>query len=280
MNLRPFLFLFIGICFPYFFTTDVYCLEFKEFSKLFKLIQEKGSNKHIPGINEKEFREVMKNKPMVTTGNAEGENKFAFVAKRADVPLWKLWAVIIDREHYRIFNKEIKESRILSKTNDYFLTYIFLEAPFPMKNRHQVIDCFANQKLYDASKKRIGEHYFKINEHQSEHIKQALESGVIKLSKDKVMRADEIKKNNGQWILIAIDTSSTLVIVYSVNNPGGSIPKFLVNAVAPGKLEDAVNAMIQYARDEFDKHFTKDHEELLGPTRLYTKPSDLKEIFY
>ena len=186
-------------------SNTVFSLDYKEFNSLYKLIQTNGSNKNIPQITEEQFKKVMKNESVVSTGNTGTDDKFAFLVKRAHVPMWKLWAVIIDREHYRVFNKEIKESKILEKSNEYFLTYLFIDSSFGVKDRHQVLECHANQKLYEASKKRIWEHYFKIHPNQTEQIREAMNNGILKLSKDTILNAEEITKNNGEWILIDLD---------------------------------------------------------------------------
>lgn len=241
-------------------------LSFSEFQSLFQTIKQYGSNKKLPEITQDAYEKIVKGNAIVRVGKADADNKFAFVVKHADVSIQKLWAVIIDRAHYHIFTKEITESRILDKMNDHFLTYIFIDAPFPISDRQQLLDCFANKELFNHSNKKMWEHYWKITEGQEK---------ILARYNKNPKKAQLVQKNNGQWILVDYGAHKTLVIAYSINNPGGSVPQSVVGLVAGDKLESAVNTMISWAQKKFTSHFTKDHEKILAPDETYKSATEL-----
>ena len=225
----------------------------------------------IPLFTEQEYREALLGDSIFRIGDAsEKGDKFALVLKRVKVPIWKFWATIIDRSHYSVFRPNVKESLILSQTDSFFVTYLYIGVPFPFfSDRHQVLDCFANKKIYEASGGKMWEHYWTMDPNASSLIKEFKKDG---------RGAKEILRNDGSWLLIALPDGTTLIEVYSVNNPGGGIPPSAIKLAAGGKLESAIMDFEELAKTNLNKHFSSLHKPVLTPTEAFVYPMELESF--
>lgn len=175
-------------------------------------------------------KEVDKNNVQVYTKKVEGYPIKAFRATSiinsgTDQIIEKL----MDIENYSQWVANVSSTSIISVVNDSLL-YFYMEvaAPFPVEDR----DLVQSSELVKVDEKtielRITNHPQKIEPKQ----------GFIRMP-----------KSDGKWTLTILDSSQTLVQLEMMNDPGGTLPDWLVNSMITGSPYKTMNNLRKFFAD-------------------------------
>jgi len=127
--------------------------------------------------------------------------------------LTALVALIDDTKIYPQFFHQCKSAQNIKEVgHNQSYKYIITKMPWPVKDRDIIIHSVISQH---KQTKQV-------------EIKMKASSALIPLKKDRV----RIKKMSGRWLLIPEKKGMTKVIYETTIDPGGKLPKWLVNAMS------------------------------------------------
>lgn len=202
--------------------------------------------------------------------------RYLWVATVLKVDAAKWWMTLIDREDYELISKNILESFVVQRFSDSFLNYNVLKAPL-ISARHQVLMAKVNVPLFNASRGRMWEHYWHLVTDVPQQIKKALQMNKLHdMTREDLEDAVVVKHNSGSWMVIPLPDGRVWVDSYTVNDPGGSIPGWIVRRVAGIATKGTFKQYETWVREKLDKHFAKPHGELLAPDGTYKSPKAMR----
>ncbi len=186
----------------------------------------------IPAPDRKDLMDALDGDIVVKKGDIDDEGlRFVWAAKVMDTDAVSLWLTLIDRERYDDMNDNIVESFISRRFEDRFLNYNALNA-FMVAMRHQVLDARVNVHLYEASGGKLWEHHWSRVPDVDEQIEHALSQDRLHtLSRRDLEDAVVVPRNDGSWMLLQLPDGRTWAETYTINDPGGRIPEFVVRRV-------------------------------------------------
>ncbi len=233
----------------------------------------------IPGFSKAQINEVLEGDLVVQKDNVNATGlRYVMSAQILDVDPVDFWLTIIDRPHYADIIDGIIESIVSRSFSNHFYTYNVLDAPL-VAPRHQVLDVYTNTKLYEASGGRVWEQYWHKVDDMPEEIKYALASPSLKnIAPGDVKDAVEVKFNRGSWYIFALPDGRTWAESFSINDPGGKIPQWVVNRVATKASKTTIDSYAAWARNDLRRHMAGDHQEIMAPNGLFMAPSKIRAL--
>ncbi|RMF17192.1 MAG: hypothetical protein D6761_04890 [Candidatus Dadabacteria bacterium] len=236
--------------------------------------RELRDRKDAPVPTDAEIRAALGGEIVARRGEIPGTSlDYVWAARVLDVDPKLFWLAIIDREHYEQLSDNIVESIITEQQPDRFFSYNVLEAPL-VSTRHQVLECFANRELYEASDGKIWEHYWHRASDVEKRIAEALQSPKLeRIGPEDVEKAVIVAHNDGSWMLIPLPDGRLWAETYSANDPGGSIPDFIVRKVAASSTEKTLKSYEAWTRRQARIHFGAAHPDVLAPDGTWVKPA-------
>lgn len=238
----------------------------------------------IPPFSEKEYREVLQGGCIVKkweVGSGTGE-KAGAIMKVMNLPAWKMWAIIVDRAHYKFIIPGMKESIILKRGLASTVSYHYIDAPIPfVKDRHQVLVSTTNMALWKRSEGKVMEYYWKKSPNTPELIEKGIREGLIQqVSRKEANEAVIVRHNEGSWFLIPLPNGKTLIEGYTIVDPGGNLSKTPSQFLqTESSLKDTINLMEKWGLEELDKHLKGSHEKILSPDGEFIEPVRLISVF-
>ena len=159
---------------------------------------------------------------------AEGRRVIA--VSEVEAPPEAVFNVLVDFEHYREFMPYVKESEVLSRTNDNeVVTYARIAPPFISERDYPLKVRLTRRSAGDGTTK---DNVFKV------------EWAALPEAKPEVEGVVRVKLNEGSWLAEPLDGGRHTRLTYTLlTDPGGLIPDFvfnLSNTVAIPELFDAV----------------------------------------
>ncbi|HHO51424.1 MAG TPA: hypothetical protein ENK18_11235 [Deltaproteobacteria bacterium] len=194
-----------------------------------------------PPIPEEMYREAAAGKVPTGLMSVEGAAaKKAYGVAIVDVPIDRLWAAINDDagklEVTRLSYAEILEGSACSAPRTIFQ---YLPTPMVLADRWWVVDIAYNHPVSEASGGRVREMRWKSDGTRKPTTGEAAtwaERGV------------PLEFNEGAWLLIDLDGSSTLIEYFTWSDPGGNLPAGLVSSFSAGGISRLLEDVAQLAR--------------------------------
>ncbi len=107
--------------------------------------------------------------------------------------------------------------------------YQHVNMPWPLKNRHWMIETAKDLELAAQSDNRLWEHNWQLVDNVDEQISDLFDDrAVAGISVAQAAKAISLPLNNGAWVMGELGTQQTLVIVHATMDMGGVIPDGLV----------------------------------------------------
>ncbi len=163
-----------------------------------------------------------------------------------EAPRLLLWLSVMggnDERDYRLTRATFGRSAPGS-----YVRYQHVDLPWPVRDRHWVIDCHKNAELAAATDGVVWEHYWSLHEDGPALLEAALEAGRIpRLSRDDLQQAVYLPANSGAWTLIDAGPNRTLVIAYVDADLGGYFPDPLVRAFTKKRLKAGFELLAEMA---------------------------------
>lgn len=245
-------------------------------------VRSKRVYQNIPLFSKEEYRRTLGGECVIKRWEVEDGEKAGGLIKVMDLPAWKVWTIIVDRSHYKSIFPEMKESAILKRVEASTVSYHYIDVPIPfVADRQQVLVSTTNTELWEKSGGKMAEYYWRQDDSALELIGTGVKQRLIQeVSPGKIKEAVVVKKNEGAWLLIPLPDGRTLVEGYAISDPGGSIPKSLVDLLKPtDSLKDTINLMERWGLEELDDHLKDNHEKILAPTGKFVDPDQLVPLF-
>lgn len=139
-------------------------------------------------------------------------------------PLW-LSALAFDAG----FSRRLTEHFVRFEQDGGAQWYQHINMPWPLRDRHWLIESSKNTPLARLTKGKMWEHRWALSDNADDSIRTLFaEQTVGTLSKDAGDKAVLLPKNNGAWVMATMSDGTTLVLVHATMDMGGIIPDSLV----------------------------------------------------
>lgn len=233
----------------------------------------------IPGFSKAQIKEILDGDLVVQKADVNDTGlRYVMSAQILDVDPVDFWLTIIDRPHYADIIGNIIESIVSRRFSNHFYTYNLLDAPL-VAPRHQVLDVYTNAKLYEASGGKVWEQYWHKVDDMPAEIEHALASPNLKnMAPEDVKDAIEVKFNQGSWYIYALPDGRTWAESFSINDPGGKIPQWVVNRISTKATKTTIDSYAAWARNDLRRHMAEDHQEIMAPNGQFMDPSEIRAL--
>ena len=227
-----------------------------------------------------EIEKALRGEVVVKKGESPGTGLFyVWTAKIMNVDITKVWLTLMDREHYDLILENIIESFISKRFENHFYTYNVLEAPL-ISIRHQVLDAAANPLLYEKSNGTVWEHFW----HLTPDIKSTINDAVSQNKFDNIKPeylddAVVVHHHDGAWLLFSLPDGRTWTESYSINDPGGNIPDWILRRALATATEKTIAAYETWAEDSVIAHINNEHAAMLSPDGKWMSPTAILRFF-
>ena len=200
---------------------------------------------------------------------------YVWAAKIMDVDIVNLWLTLLDREHYDQILPNISESFISKQFDQHFYSYNVLDAPL-ISTRHQVLDAAVSPLLYAKSGSSMWEHFWHLAPEINTQIKDALSQNKLENTTLKDLKdAVAIRHHDGAWLIFSLPDGRTWAESYSMNNPGGNIPEWILRKVASTATKKTINAYETWATNNVIAHINNEHAIMLSPDGKWMPPTEI-----
>ncbi len=143
-----------------------------------------------------------------------------------------------------------------------YVRYQHIDLPWPVRDRHWVIQCEKNLALAAASNDRAWEHYWSLHDEGPELLYAAHAAGGIpRLSRDDLDDSIFLPANRGAWGLIDAGEQHTLVVAFLDAHLGGAFPDRLVRGFTKRRLRAGFERLADMA--------TRVHESYDGTPAIH-----------
>lgn len=163
-----------------------------------------------------------------------------------EAPRLLLWLSVMggnDERDYRLTRATLGHGERGS-----YVRYQHVDLPWPIRDRHWVIDCHKNVGLAAASDGVVWEHSWSLHEHGPELLAAAMNAGSIpRLTRDDLDEAVYLPANSGAWTMMDAGPHRTLVIAYVDADLGGFFPDPLVRAFTRKRLKGGFELLAEMA---------------------------------
>lgn len=107
--------------------------------------------------------------------------------------------------------------------------YQHLDMPWPLRDRHWVVQSEKNLALANDSDGQLWEHRWSLVPDAGQRITGLFEGGPIgDITPAKASKSVRLPLNNGAWMMASTSSSSTLVVVHATVDMGGIVPDSIV----------------------------------------------------
>lgn len=165
-----------------------------------------------------------------------------YALKVIEAPRLLLWLSVMggnDERDYRLTRATLGRDAPGS-----YVRYQHVDLPWPVRDRHWVIDCSKNTALAEASGGVVWEHLWDLHAEGPALLTAAMDAGHIpKLSHEALRDSVYLPANRGAWTLIDAGPQRTLVIAYVDADLGGSFPDLLVRTFTKRRLKAGLKVL-------------------------------------
>jgi hypothetical protein len=199
---------------------------------------------------------------VVSLLEADGDEtrSMAFVgAKLIEAPRLLVWLTALGGNNdYRSSNDDDKaagrsrKSRVthamLSRADDgSYVRYQHVRLPWPFRDRHWAIHLRKNPAVAEATRDRVWEHYWFLEDDGLEQVSAAIAAGSISDVSPKMLKKSiYLPANQGSWITLELDAERTLLLAYVDVDLGGNFPRSLVRGFTESQLKAGLDKLPGY----------------------------------
>lgn len=213
-----------------------------------KLEETKGFRDHArlkertPSISEDMYRKAAAGGVQTDLMSVTGHKaKVGYGVAVVDVNIGRFYAAVNDDpskpDYTKVDYTEVLAGGVCGENRMVFMN---LPAPFPLSDRHWIVNARQNTALLDASGGRVRQMTWESQDPPQ------IPQGTTAATKAEAGMPIEFAK--GAWYLTEIDEGHTLVEYWTWTDPGGNIPAGLASSFAAGGIEDTFVKMTELAK--------------------------------
>ena len=213
----------------------------------------------LPGLSADDLAELARGEAVIRVSGtpAPGTDEVSAMGvagiKLIAAPRLLLWLSVMggnDERDYRLTPLTLSRGNAGS-----YVRYQHVDLPWPIRDRHWVIDCRKNPGLAEATGGKVWEHSWALHTEGPALIDEAFTAGRIpKLSRDDLDDAVYLPANRGAWALVETGPDHTLVIGYLDADLGGRFPDPLVRAFTKRQLKAGLVRLEEMATRVHDNY--------------------------
>ena|GEM_PF-4814867 len=195
-------------------------------------------------------------------GNIKAGKAIAYYI--STLPKAQLWLSFQDN-HFQVQENTI-EYRFKSDGIDKMSWYGFMDLPWPMSDRHWVVDVWNNHSLAEKTNNAMWEHPWKLQQDGVREFQPFIDAGKVKKVSQKMYReAVYLPACDGLWAMMDLE-GSTLMVYSATATVGGSIPEGLMMKLLMSNLNSFIKDGEKRAKTQVPKHYRQggSHETMYG----------------
>lgn len=163
-------------------------------------------------------------------------------------PRLLVWLSIMggnDERDYRLTRAMLSRG-----VNGSYVRYQHVDLPWPLRDRHWVIQCHKNLALAANSNDAVWEHHWSLHEQGPELLQTAYDDGKIEgLDADALRKSVYLPANSGAWALLDLGGYRTLVVAYVDADLGGYFPDSLVRTFTKSRLKAGLETLEELSKN-------------------------------
>lgn len=193
----------------------------------------------------------------VDSQNASGETLLTIGGLIEASPA-AVWIAILDDDHNGL-SERVLDRELTPRREGYKSLYQHISLPYPLSDRHWIIEIQTDRKLYQISQNSIWRRGWDLDPRG--------ESALSELSpedRSKIQSGVWTPANEGEWLVIP--SGKHCVVIYRGRfDVGGRIPESIAQAVGNQGALDLFN-QLQDLANEMPSHYRAGHPPILAPT--------------
>ncbi len=171
-------------------------------------------------------------------------------------PIEQVWIGVLDDVHASLVDG-LTERQLPGTTPTHKVLYQALDLPFPINDRHWVLQIDSNQALHGAT--GAWERSWSLDPRGVGALVDVDPS--VRLSVDDAVWTPE---NDGGWLMVPVPGQGTLVVYQARTDIGGIIPDDLVTRYAMNQLDEMV-AQTRALAERAPRHYVSNHYLIHAP---------------
>ncbi|HMB68682.1 MAG TPA: hypothetical protein VKU85_05200 [bacterium] len=172
-----------------------------------------------------------------------------------------VWLSALD-PHF-LGNDRLSEAR-LETDGPSSVWYQLMDPPWPVKNRHWVIDVTRPEAVVEASQGRVWELMWALKEDGERIALEVTAAGRVKdVPLERALKSRYLEENLGAWTMFELGDELTLVAYQVTIVMGGWVPDRLTARFAMGAVEDLMMSVSENTR-KVTEHYDAEHEPIWG----------------
>jgi len=184
----------------------------------------------------------------------------ALAFKLSAHPMQALWVASVD-PHLTV-DPDLIERR-LSRTGHKELWYGYYDLPYPLSDRHWLVESWNNRRLARATAGRAWEHAWRLAEGRMDQARAYVSAGHIQgVTLESMDSAVQTPHNHGAWVVLRLSDGRSLLGYHATSTVGGSIPDWLVLQLVRGKLQALLERVDARCEQLVPSHYTASHPHL------------------
>ena len=193
-------------------------------------------------------------------GNIKAGKAMAYYI--SSLPKPQLWLAFQD-SHFQVQENTI-EYRFKSDGIDKMTWYGFLDLPWPMSDRHWVVDVWTNHSLAKKTNNKMWEHPWILKNNGVAEFQSYIDAGTLKKVTPKMYsEAIYLPACEGLWAMMDIG-DDTLIVYSATATVGGSIPEGLMMKLLMSSLTSFIKDGETRAKNKVPKHYQGNHPTMYG----------------
>ena len=254
----------MGILSTFLLTSLGLSLDVQELLESQKTSLQKHSSFGVPGFSDEERTRLGQGETVWRQEDTEDGKRLVVISGVVRAEPAAIWIAILDDAHNGL-SERITEHQLKGSKPGHKFLYQHLSLPFPMSDRHWVLEIQTDTQTYASSAKRIWRRSWDLDA-RGEALLDQLDAKEKTLVKEGVWTPE----NRGEWLILP-QQGVSLVIYRGVLDIGGKIPVSISQAVSSQSALDLFN-QLQDLASNVPAHYDAAHKPILGPSGKMIKP--------
>ena len=167
-------------------------------------------------------------------------------------PRLLVWLSILDASEES--SARLKHSTLTRRTAGAYVSYHYIDLPWPLKDRQWMLSCEENLSLAEDSHDLIWEHRWELLPRDDALLEKAYEHGLLPgITRQALDDSVYLGANRGAWILFYLGARGTLVAGSMEIDLGGHVPESLVRSFAKRQVKAFLESLSALHDGHYDE---------------------------